>query len=53
MKMVILLLLLVIPWYAVTYLSVEYNWSPAIYFLTMLGTGAILGYISGKAGYEC
>ena len=52
MKMAILMLLLVIPWYGVTYLSVKYEWSSLTYFLTMLAVGVILGYVSARCGYE-
>ncbi len=44
--------LLLIVTAGITLLSINYSWSPLMYFLSCLSAGAVLGYITGKAGYE-
>ena len=43
---------LIIVTCAITILSIQYDWSNLTYFMTCLGTGAILGFVSGQLGYE-
>ncbi len=52
MKSLICLLLLMIVSAGITLTSLYFEWSPLVYLLTSITMGGILGYISGKAGYE-
>jgi hypothetical protein len=44
--------LLVVSWAIITYLTVTFNLPSYIYFSLSLLDGVVLGWLSGKAGYE-
>jgi hypothetical protein len=52
MKLLINIALVAGTFLIITIVATTFNWTPFLYFITCTLAGGLLGYITGKAGYE-